>query len=291
MYKYYEKNGYHIMYYDFDSMSDFLQYLKNQPINTNVFGPSTLVSHQSSYSWYKTYNFDEAIELATYGSREEFDRFYKLKIQLEKFIKLDIKKNIQSNDYVGYTPDVKAYLEGNPLSMFNKIRPQRKRIDIYFNSANLVGVSTSQIYNRGVITLCLVEMLEALGFNVSLNVFAMSEKNKQIHYAKFTFKSENEHLNSQKLFFPMCHPSWFRRLIFNLREKTPDISEDWLLGYGSTCGVELIRSIIDLKENDIVICKPDEMGVKGVDLIIDANAMFKYIDNETKINGFELLNR
>lgn len=289
MYRYYKKNGYQIMYYDFDSINSFLQYLERQPVNTEVFNPHKLLSHQADEGkWYNTHNFEEAVELAKYGSKEDFDKFYELKIQLEKHIKLNTKRNAQFNDYVGYAPDVKSYLEGHPLTMFNRVRPKRNQIDIYFNSANLVHVTTEQIYNRGVITLCLVELLESLGFNVNLNIFAMSRKNLQIHYSKFTLKLENENLNIKKLFFPMCHPSWFRRLVFNLREKTPDISEEWLFGYGSTCGEKIIRRVIDLQPNDIVISHPDEMGIKGFDLLTDANAMFNHINNHGDMQAFEL---
>ena len=77
-------------------------------------------------------------------------------------------KSRQFNYYVGYAPDVKAYLEGNPLSMLNKENPKRKHIDIYYNSAILGDVSSEQIFNRGAVTLCLVEILENMGFTRSL---------------------------------------------------------------------------------------------------------------------------
>ncbi len=291
MYKYYDKKGYHVMYYDFDSMTEFLNCLERLPINTNVFKPHVILSHKADYEWYKTDTFAQAVDLAKYGSKEGFDRFYDLKVQLERHIKLNNKKAVQSNDYIGYAPDVKAYLEGNPLTMFNKIRPQRKQIDIYFNTANLVDVTTEQIYNRGVITLCLVEILEALGFSVNLNIFAMSYKMDEVHYAKFTLKSDNEQLNMQRLFFPMCHPSWCRRLIFNLREKTPDITVGWHPGYGRTCGEDMIRTIIDLDKNDIVISRPEEMGIMGEDILTDAVAMFDYINKDSDRYGFKLLNK
>lgn len=111
-----------------------------------------------------------------------------MKTILEKYIKIQNNKSKQYNYYVGYAPDVKAYLEGNPLSMFDKQTPKRKHIDIYYNSAILCSVSTNEIFNRGAITLCLVEMLENMGFSVGLNIFTMSSKNGQIHYAKFNLK-------------------------------------------------------------------------------------------------------
>ena len=159
---------------------------------------------------------------------------------------------------------------------------------MYFNCANLGGVSTSQIFNRGVITLALVEILEKLGFSVDLNVFTMSEKRDEIHYAKFLLKRENERLNIQKLYFPMCHPSFFRRLVFRLREETMGVSQDWSDGYGSTCGADLTSQVIGLESNDIIICKPDELGIDGRDLLRDAENTIKYIQMKVQSLSFLL---
>lgn len=43
----------------------------------------------------------------------------KVEENIDEYLDSD-EANRQYNDYVGYTPDVKAYLEGSPLSMFNK---------------------------------------------------------------------------------------------------------------------------------------------------------------------------
>ena len=277
MYRYYDKNGYKIMEYDFSSIASFLECLDTSPINRSVF--STLESNSSNYSFYRTNSFDEAKELCRYGCHKDFDKLVELKYTLEKYIKMSRMKQKQYNYYVGYAPDVKAYLEGNPLSMLNKENPKRKHIDIYYNSAILGHVTTEQIFNRGAVTLSLVEILENMGFSVGLYVFTMSSCNGQVHYAKFNLKSPNERLNMQKLFFPLCHPSFLRRLVFRLREETPDITRPWNDGYGRTCDDKMIRDIIDLKDNDIVICQPSEMNVLGNDIVDDANSMFDYINN------------
>ena len=277
MYRYYDKNGYKVMEYDFSSIASFLECLDTSPINRSVF--STLESNSSNYSFYQTNSFDEAKELCRYGCHKDFDKLVELKYTLEKYIKMSRMKQKQYNYYVGYVPDVKAYLEGNPLSMLNKENPKRKHIDIYYNSAILGHVTTEQIFNRGAVTLSLVEILENMGFSVGLYVFTMSSCNGQVHYAKFNLKSPNERLNMQKLFFPLCHPSFLRRLVFRLREETPDITRPWNDGYGRTCDDKMIRDIIDLKDNDIVICQPSEMNVLGNDIVDDANSMFDYINN------------
>lgn len=281
MYKYYSKDNYKIMEYDFDSIYEFIDYLDNTPTNTDIWGNIDLSSSTGDYSFCKTYSLEEAKEYCKFGYHEDFDKLVELKLTLEKYIKMSDKKNKQYNFYVGYAPDVKAYLEGNPLSMLNKQNLRRQTIDIYYNSAILGGVSTEQIFNRGAITLCLVEILENMGFSVGLNIFTMSECNEQIHYAKFHLKQNGERLNVQKLYFPLCNPSFLRRLVFRLREQTPDITYSWTDGYGKTTDDHTIRKIINLKENDIVICQPGEMGIYGHDIIDDANGMFDYINRFT----------
>ena len=282
MYRYYKKDQSNIMQYDFDSITEFIDYLDNTPTNTDIWRSSDLASNDiGPYDFLKTHSLQEAKDFCKYGYHEDFDKLVELKLKLEKYIKMSNKKNQQYNFYVGYAPDVKAYLEGNPLSMFNKQKPQRKHIDIYYNSSVLHYISTNQIFNRGAITLCLVEKLENMGFSIGLNIFTMSEHEDQIHYAKFNLKRSGERLNVQKLYFPLCNPSFLRRLVFRLREETPDITSGWTKSYGSTCDDYTIRKVIDLKDNDIVICQPEEMNIQGVDIIADANAMFDYINRFT----------
>lgn len=281
MYRYYKKGELYVMEYSFDSLIEFIEYLDHAPINSRIWGYSGLSSETGDFDFCQTRSLEEAKELCKYGYHENFDKLVELKTSLEKYIKLSRKRSKQYNFYVGYAPDVKAYLEGNPLSMLNKQNPKRRHIDIYYNSAILGSVSIGEIYNRGAITLCLAEILESMGFTVGLNIFTMSEKNSQVHYAKFNVKRPGERLNIQKLYFPLCNPSFLRRLVFRLREQTPDITSSWTDGYGATCDDYTIRKIIDLKENDIVICQPSEMNVQGLDIVDDANAMFDYIDKFT----------
>ena len=281
MYKYYKKGDYDIMEYDFDSITECLDYIDSAPINSGVWGYRNLLSETDDYDFCKTQSLEEAKKLCKYGYHDNFEKLVELKNTLEKYIKLSRKKSKQYNFYVGYAPDVKAYLEGNPLSMLNRQYPKRQHIDIYFNVANLVMASSNEIFNRGAITLSIVEILENMGFSVGLNVFSMSECNGQIHYVKFNLKKSGERLNIQKLFFPFSNPSFFRRLVFRLREQTPDITIAWTNGYGRTCDDYTIREVISLAENDIVIFRPDEMGVQGYDIIDDANAMFDYINKFT----------
>lgn len=281
MYRYYKKDRLNVMEYDFDSITEFIDYLDDTPTNMDIWGRRNLASNDDNYEFRQTYSLQEAKDLCKFGFHENFDKLVELKLNLEKYIKMSYKRSKQYNYYVGYAPDVKAYLEGNPLSMFNRQNYQRKHIDIYYNSAVSSSVSTNQIFNRGAITLSFTEMLENMGFSVGLHIFTMAECEGQVHFAKFNLKRAGERLNVQKLFFPLCHPSFLRRLVFRLYEETPDIKNGWTDVYGRTCDDYTVRQVMDLKENDIVICQPGEMGVRGNNIVDDANAMVDYINKFT----------
>lgn len=285
MYRYYEKDGYEIMYYRFDSVTEYIDYLTTTTINKRKFPNPKSIS--GNYSFCKTKSFEEALELMKYGYHEDFEKLMELKITLEKYIKLTNKRSNQFNYYVGYVPDVKAYLEGNPLSMINKEKKARKKIDIYINTSYSGRTSSSAIFNRGAIVLTLIEILESLGFNVDLHLFEMSAIGNQVHNSDFILKKETERINPQKLYFPLCHPSWIRRLNFRLIETTPNINYSWDDSYGCPSNLSTMKKWIDLKNNDIIIPTIPEIGIKGNNIVNDTNRLFNYI-NSLSEKDFEL---
>lgn len=282
MYRYYEKNGYNVMHYVFDSITEYLDYLDKQKTSEG-FRYSSLSSQQVSDegTWEGTKTYEEAKQLAKYGYKENYDTFINLKNQLDSYIKVGAKRIKQFNDYIGYVPDVKAYLEGSPLCMINKKNPARKQIDIYFNVAVSCGTNTKQIYNRGVIILSLIDLLEKKGFSVNLKLFDMTSDGNQLHYSEFRLKNTDERANPSKLYFPMCHNAWLRRLWFRLLEVTPDVNSSWTSGYGTPCDDYTIRKMLELGNNDIVIPQPREIGIRGNDIIEDTNKVFSYIESYT----------
>lgn len=286
-YKFYKKNDYDIMEYVFFSLTDYIDYLDNTPVNYSGLGTHILKSESKDYSFCQTKSLEEAKELCKFGYKEDYEKLIDLKIKLEKFIKLSTTKKKQYNYYVGFAPDVKAYLEGNPLSMLNKTNNIRKKVDIYMNSAYSYFVSSKAIFNRGVIILTLIEILESLGFGVDFHLFEMSYSNNMIHYSSFLIKKETERINPLKFNFPLCNPSWIRRLNFRLKEETPDITSSWSKGYGCPCRLETIEKIIDLNDNDIVLPTISELGILGNNLVDDVNVVFSYINKHSE-NDFKL---
>lgn len=282
MYKTYRKNGYNVMYYRFDSISEFVDYLKNAPVQHYAF--DRLASETGSYSFTQTSSLEEALNLIKFGYHEDFEKLVQLKLKLEKYIKMSKKRNKQFNDYIGFAPDVKAYLEGNPLSMLNKKSEARKKVNVYVNTSFYGNTSKEAIFNRGAIVLSMIEILENMGFSVDLHLFEMSTVDTMMHFSDFVLKSENERMNIQKLYFPLCHPSWIRRLNFRLIEVTPDITSSWSNGYGRPSDLSTMKKVIDLDKNDIIIPTIEELNIRGDNLVDDANSLFDYVN---RIDGKE----
>ncbi|MBQ2910130.1 MAG: hypothetical protein IJE53_04935 [Bacilli bacterium] len=282
MYKTYRKNGYNVMYYRFDSISEFVDYLKNAPVQHYAF--DRLASETGSYGFTQTSSLEEALDLIKFGYHEDFEKLVQLKLKLEKYIKMSKKRNKQFNDYIGFAPDVKAYLEGNPLSMLNKKSEARKKVNVYMNTSFYGNTSKEAIFNRGAIVLSMIEILENMGFSVNLHLFEMSTVDTMMHFSDFVLKSENERMNIQKLYFPLCHPSWIRRLNFRLIEVTPDITSSWSNGYGRPSDLSTMKKVIDLDKNDIIIPTIEELNIRGENLVDDANNLFDYVN---RIDGKE----
>ena len=241
MYKYFDKGGYHIMYFRFDSIYEFVDYLNNAPRNKDFYKEASITG---SYDFCKTKSLDEALNLIKYGYHENFEKLVQLKLDIEKYVKIASKRNKQYN-FSSYSG----------------------------------GTSSKAIFNRGAIVLALIEILESLGFSVDFHIFEMSTHGDQMHFSDFILKKENERLNPQKLYFPLCHPSWVRRLNFRLLEKTPDITSGWTDGYGRPSELSTMKKVVDLKSNDIIIPTIQELNIEGNDIIEDTNSLFRYINN------------
>ena len=277
-------NNKEVLEHDFHSMSEFLDYILTQPINTEVFDPSSLSSAKTTSDYVeftKTKTFEEAVNLCRFGYFENFDKFYRDKVRLQAHFTNDGIGSRLSNDYVGFYPDIKAYMDGNPLNMVNSVPVPKGKVSIYY-CVSISGASNERVmYNRGVITLNIVEYFERMGYSVDLNFFDLTKDayyiKKQYLLVKFLLKKVSERVNPQLLYFPMCHPAFSRRLVFRLIEQTPHLSYYFSNGYGCYCSLDEMQEILGADDKTIIIGWAQDMKIKGEDLIDDAEAMLKVI--------------
>lgn len=279
----YKKGGYNVFHHEFKTLSQFLSYIQNAPVNTYVFNRAIRSSHRrTDDEWYGTGSFEEAVELCLEGWSPGFDQFVRMKKRIdEKLLDPIVRPRQVVADVVGHSPSVPDYLHGNPLNMWNRVNVYTPTfINIYLNISYHCETLFNRVFNRGIIALSLVDALQDRGYGVRFKVFECSTVDKEMIISFFNLKGDGEKLNIKKTYFPLCHPSFLRRLIFQLQEVTPVSKSDWGFSYGCPSDVATIKRVVDIGPNDIIIVQPSEMGVNGENIDEDLEAMLKFTNLE-----------
>lgn len=275
--KKYSKSGYDVYHYDFDTLHQFLTQTQAATINREVF--PRLASHKDDTEWTGTRNFEEAVELCQKGWSEDFEKLVRIKKRIDEKLLSPITKPRQVQDIVGYNPSVPDYLIGNPLNMWNQTKKQIPTfINIYLNMAYNCGTDRDSIFNRGVIVQSLVDALQDKGYSVRFKTVICVEEDDEVIFAAFNLKGEGEKLNIKKTYFPLCHPSFFRRLVLLLMETTPVRYRSWDDGYGRPSKSSTLKKIINPGPNDIIITQPSEIGISGYDIDDDLESFLRHTD-------------
>ena len=282
-----EKNDNKNIYkYEFDSLNELAEYIKNTPINRNSF--SKLASTDDNYSFFGTNNFEEAFNLCKYGvSPADIKDFLLINDELEgKLPNLAKNRTILENVY-GMRPNVPKFLRGNPRSMYSLKRFTPKGIvDVYYNVSVRSSINQSLILKRGICSIQLIKLLEKLGYIVSFNLVSLSRVNDEFTYVFVKIKGDNEKIDAVTSYFPMCHPSFPRRIIFRLKEVTPYL--DVYQNYGYV--VDLEEFIKDDKNSKkIIIPSADTFANSSGDIENYFMDLCKNVNIEKYLNEQEQL--
>lgn len=130
--------------------------------------------------------------------------------------------------------------------------------------------------NIGIIVSNMIRLLEDNGYKTNINFFELSGIDDEIFFAKVKLKNPSEKFDLSSSYFPMCHPSFIRRIMFALKERTNFENIEWTRTYGRV--INGVKGYIDVSEDDIVIGQPDYIDVYGDDLIEDTVSMLNRID-------------
>lgn len=286
VFRQYEYLGNSIFEYNFESLNAFLNYIKTGTINRNVFSDK-LSSETGGYDFTKTSSLAEAMKLCQNGCDEKFDGFLKLKNEVSKNLIKTSEISVLYKDVTGFIPSVPDYIIGSPLNMWNKTNKNFNNIiDIYFQVSCSSYTTTSQIFNRGAITLSIIDALEKSGYAVNLHTFEFSYNPYEYDVLEFflsffKLKDCTQFLNEKIAYFPLCHPSFLRRCLFRLTEITPFKSWRWSDGYGRVIdSIDTINKYIKPKENSIIILTPQVLGIKGNNIQEDLSIVLKSLELE-----------
>lgn len=232
---------------EYDSLHEFYEYLIHTPFN-DAFCWAKHSSVDGDYYFTKTRDFSEAVELFKNGWSDMATKLVqKLKVIESKTEPTMKPKNVLG--VCGYQAIVPLYLQGVPNNMMSKkMVPVKQKVitlnkSIDYNS----GVSANQIIDESIKAMQIIKKLEAQGYRCNLNIVLGTSsgwgKNEKQFIIKVRIKSANEKMNVSKLAFPLVHPSMLRRLFFRFIEVYPNVTEDFVHGYGSPAKSSQLRNV------------------------------------------------
>lgn len=232
---------------EYDSLREFYDYLCVTPFNE----PFRWANHSSvtgNEKFTKTKDFDEAVTLFKNGwSDMATNLVQKLKV-IESKTEPTMKPRNTLN-VCGYQPIVPLYLQGVPNCMVDKkMVPVKQKVITLNKSIDYAGhVKTEQIIEESIKALQIIKKLEAQGYRCNLNIVLGSSagygKDAKGFFVKVRIKSANEKLNVSKLAFPLVHPSMLRRLFFRFIEVYPNVTKNFVHGYGAPATSYELRNV------------------------------------------------
>ena len=252
---------------EYDSLHEFYEYLIHTPFN-NAFRWAKHSSVDGSYSFTKTKDFDEAVELFKNGWSDMATKL----VQKLKVIENKTEPMMKPRTYLGvqgYQAVVPLYLIGVPNNMVTKkMTPVKQKVVTLNKSVDYSGcISSNQIIEESIKALQIIKKLEAQGYRCNLNIVigtAAGSSEKQF-FVKVRIKSANEKLNVSKLAFPLVHPSMLRRLFFRFIEVYPNITKSFVSGYGTPATSDEMRNIFKGEYLLPNFIKKDVNAIKTID--------------------------
>lgn len=269
--------------YYFDNLVELIDYISTASVNTRVFR-GRLSSENKDYDWYKTHSLEEAKELCLGGDEELSTIFNEKSMDFSKAFPYLSQKRTVVNSYYGHRPNINRYLTSNPKCMYRLERNETYNVvNVYYNVSASWGCSADSIFNRGIITINMIKFMESMGYRIRFNFFELCREYDEYFYTSINLKRPEERLSSSICYFPMCNPSFLRRILFRVKETTNFDYSYWNSSYGKVLDLEDLHKayeeILGINmDNSILIGEPRSMNVSGRDLFEDAQSFFDVID-------------
>ena len=217
---------------EYDSLNEFYRYICDTPFN-ETFRWTKHSSVEGDKYWTKTESFEEAVRLFKEGWSDMAAKLVQRLKVIEKETQPTMKTK-QTTGMAGYQAIVPLYLNGVPNNMMcKKTVPIKQKVITLTKSIDYAGnVSSNQIIEESIKAMQVVKKLEAQGYRCNLNIALGSKTSSKSFALKVRIKSANEKLIVSKLAFPLVHPSMLRRLFFRWIEVYPEVTKDFVSGYG-----------------------------------------------------------
>lgn len=184
---------------------------------------SVAASQRRSDAFFGHITLKEAIDRAYYGWEEGRKELQKCLFDMQIEEMCEGMQETLIHDVVGVTPDVGAYLRGEPECMLKLVQTPtsiiRKDVHIQANISAGAEIKGRDLFYRGACVAALIHMFETNGWSVDLTVSNAvwgSGDIRVITYLKL--KEIGEPLNLDVIAQVLCHPAGLRRIFFALKE-------------------------------------------------------------------------
>lgn len=265
--------------YEFNSLAELINFIDdNTPYEQwhSRYYNTGFASQYVDYEFTGTKNIEEAKMLCLKGNSKEIDDFITLNEELKNQFFFKSQRRNFVEDVYGSRLQISKVLTGNPKSMMRLIRNEPlKYVNVWVNCSCNCGTQRKAITNRGIIISNMIKLLENNGYKVNLNFYFLAKNFREAIYIKVNIKNPGEKLDLSSAYFPMCHPSFLRRLIFAVMERT-NCDSGWKNGYGIP--VNNVKDFITIHKDDIIVKEPDYVEVYGDDLLEDAISLFNNVN-------------
>ena len=254
---------------EFDSLQEFYKYICDTPFN-EAFRWAEHGSVTNDKWWTKTESFEEAVNLFKNGWSDMATKL----VQKLKVIESKTEPTMKPRnklDVCGYQAIVPLYLQGVPNNMVNKkMVPVKQKVITLNKSLDYNGgTSSDKIVEESIKAMQIVKKLEAQGFRCNLNICLGTSagwgKDARQFIIKVRIKSANEKMNISKLAFPLVHPSMLRRLFFRFIEVYPNVTKNFVSGYGHPATSSEMRNIFKGEYLLPNFIKKDVNTIKGIE--------------------------
>ena len=219
----------------FENIYSFINYIDTAP-NSALFTNQRLASDSDDTDFCGTPDFETAHKLMRDGDKQAADKVKKEYTNIIARAKVNRPRPCPS--VVGHTPIVGAFLASDPVCMLaKKNRPTRARVvTIIYNTSVHCGIDANDMAKAGANLLAAINQIEANGIRVNLyaaDVTHTTDRKQENLVISVKIKKDSQPLNIMQIAYPIANPSFLRRHIFRMTEKTNGLKSDiWVRNYG-----------------------------------------------------------
>lgn len=217
----------------FKSIDEMIRTIESRPNNKIMRNEDS--SRSNDYEFTKTHSYDEAKKLYQFGYKEILPQIKRAVGEQTSQMSFINRRQVTTN-VIGYAPHVPNAILGLPNSMIaTESKPQKtKTLSICYCITANCFTDKEEFVRSGIAILGVINSLELQGIRVKLRIcFYCAREDDDRAFGTIDVKDYREHLDLQKLCFPVAHPSMFRRLGFKWLETVEGLKENWAYGYGS----------------------------------------------------------